>query len=63
MKIKILIEFTGFLRFKTLYNIELISVQATGGPASGNLKLDEFFGLQVDGPITGGGGAHDLRGL
>ena len=39
-------EFTGFLSFKTLYNIELISVQATGGPSSGNLKLDEFFCLQ-----------------
>ena len=31
-------------------------MQATGGPASGDLKLDEFFGLQVDGPITGGEG-------
>ena len=49
MTIKILFEFTGFLSFKTLYNIELISIQATGGPASGGLKLDEFFGLQVDG--------------
>ena len=52
----------AFLSFKTLYNIELISIQATGSPASGDLKLDEFFGLQVDGPITGWG-AHDLRGL
>ena len=58
--IKIRFEFTCSLSFKTLYNIELISVQSIGGLASGNLKLDEFFCLEVDGPITGG--AHDLGG-
>ena len=46
MLIKIRIEFTGFLSFKKLYNIELISVQGIGGPSTGDLKLDEFFCLQ-----------------
>ena len=33
-----------------------------GGGGGGGLQLDAVFGLQVDGPITGGGGTDAYWG-